>query len=119
VNDPAVDSRTKFEQFRAKPQFDVWRISQQQAFKIFDAGWQAGREELMRWIPIDERLPKRGEMVLVFGDYWNIETYPYRLAEGMGKPPEKCFDCPGVTHWMPLPDPPVGALIGEKPSDGL
>jgi hypothetical protein len=34
-------SRQKFEQFRAKPQFDVWRISQQQAFKIFDAGWQA------------------------------------------------------------------------------
>jgi hypothetical protein len=50
VNDPAVDSRTKFEQFRAKPQFDVWRISQQQAFKIFDAGWQAGREELTRQI---------------------------------------------------------------------
>jgi hypothetical protein len=48
VSDPAVDSRrAKFEQFRAKPQFDVWRISQQQAFKIFDAGWQAGREELL------------------------------------------------------------------------
>jgi hypothetical protein len=46
-------SRKRFEQFRAKPQFDVWRISQQQAFKIFDAGWQAGREELTREIGLE------------------------------------------------------------------
>ena len=62
------------------------------------------------WISVKDRVPEREQMVLVYGSCWNLEVYPYRLAEAMGEPPEACFDCPNVTHWMPLPKPPSEVL---------
>ena len=53
------------------------------------------------WVKCSERLPKHGEMVLVFnGNSIEIDT----LAIG-----EFAFECwcDSVTHWMPLPAPPV------------
>ena len=52
---------------------------------------------MSEWISVKDRLPEHGQLVLVCGDYWNIEKYPHWSGT---------FDCPGVTHWMPLPDPP-------------
>ena len=58
-----------------------------------------------RWIPVSERLPKNGESVLVYrsGDNrisstMRIDICPY-LGDGV-------FCLLGVTHWMPLPEPP-------------
>lgn len=77
-------------------------------------------EELMRrceqlqympppaWIPVTERLPKRGKNVLVAnkrGKQWDIDK-AWLSCYGSG------FDRCGkrslyhVTHWMPLPQPP-------------
>ena len=53
------------------------------------------------WVKCSERLPKHGDMVLVFnGNSIEIDA----LATG-----EFSFECwcDSVTHWMPLPAPPV------------
>lgn len=62
-------------------------------------------EAKLRWIPVAERLPKNGESVLVYRSGGNrisstmrIDIFPY-LGDGV-------FCLLGVTHWMPLPEPP-------------
>lgn len=53
------------------------------------------------WIQCSERMPKHGDMVLVFnGNSIEIDA----LATG-----EFSFECwcDSVTHWMPLPAPPL------------
>ena len=52
------------------------------------------------WVKCGERLPKHGEMVLVFnGNSIEID------ALAIGEFDFECW-CDSVTHWMPLPTPP-------------
>ena len=52
------------------------------------------------WVKCSERMPKHGEMVLVFnGNSIEID------ALAIGKLDFECW-CDSVTHWMPLPAPP-------------
>jgi hypothetical protein len=47
------------------------------------------------WISVEDRLPEEGEHILVcYSDGWICDQYTP-------------FD-DGVTHWMPLPEPPKG-----------
>lgn len=48
-----------------------------------------------RWIPVEERLPEEGEVVLL---YYGGDTDPIAVGKYLG--------LGGVTHWMPLPEPP-------------
>ena len=53
------------------------------------------------WVKCSERLPKHGEMVLVFnGNSIEID------ALAIGEFDFECW-CDSVTHWMPLPAPPA------------
>ena len=53
------------------------------------------------WVKCSERLPKHGEMVLVFnGNSIEID------ALAIGEFDFECW-CDSVTHWMPLPAPPT------------
>lgn len=62
---------------------------------------------VVRWIPVTERLPKPNELVLCIwkrmdAGYYGFARYQhddvwYVSNEGM----------PKVTHWMPLPEPPM------------
>ncbi len=53
-------------------------------------------ETAPRWIPVTERLPEDGELVLAWSE---------SLRDlGMGVLDE--FEPTQVTHWMPLPEPP-------------
>ena len=53
------------------------------------------------WVKCSERLPKHGEMVLVFnGNFIEID------ALAIGEFDFECW-CDSVTHWMPLPDRPT------------
>ena len=58
---------------------------------------------MSQWIPVDERLPEIGVSVLVadFGDVhemaWNGRYWVVPASGWVGD---------GVTHWMPLPEPP-------------
>ena len=52
------------------------------------------------WVKCSERMPKHGEMVLVFnGNSIEID------ALAIGEFDFECW-CDSVTHWMPLPAPP-------------
>ena len=52
------------------------------------------------WVKCSERLPKHGEMVLVFnGNSIEID------ALAIGEFDFECW-CDSVTHWMPLPEMP-------------
>lgn len=61
-----------------------------------------------RWISVDERLPKYGERVLVFGGvtmyvaYYDKNRYD---GESWHKLNSKSHYC-NPTHWRPLPEPP-------------
>ena len=53
------------------------------------------------WIQCSERMPKHGDMVLVFnGNSIEID------ALATGEFDFECW-CDSVTHWMPLPAPPT------------
>ena len=64
-----------------------------------------------RWIPVAERLPGAGEIVLVYGKKGGIYTAEHnRNAMWPGsfwKLNSKSHHCE-PTHWMPLPEPPKG-----------
>ena len=56
-----------------------------------------------RWIPCSERLPKQFEDVLVFDALNNtVFTVYYYKHDGW----YNGWDVEGITHWMPLPEPP-------------
>ena len=56
-----------------------------------------------KWIPVSERLPERGQEVIIYTG--NIQK-PTVLAYQFWNP--KYDTWAHVTHWMPLPTPPEG-----------
>ena len=58
-------------------------------------------EEKQRWIPVTERLPERGQEVLVYaGDGHKPEVYAYSFWH------KDFASFSRITHWLPLPEPP-------------
>ena len=73
----------------------------------------------MKWISVDDRLPPddtNGHVLIVFKEpffgkyydeistgYFDDESSTWRFWE-----PDREVVGPGVTHWMPLPEPPKG-----------
>ena len=63
---------------------------------------------VQEWIPVTERLPEKGQEVLVFDTRENWTGFAWLrpdetwTALGFDFP----FDLGEVTHWMPLPQPP-------------
>ena len=65
---------------------------------------------VQEWIPVTERLPEKGQEVLVFDTRENWTGFAWL------RPDETWtilgfdfhFDLGEVTHWMPLPEPPKG-----------
>lgn len=71
----------------------------------------------MKWISVDQKLPARGEVVLVFcpapsknkGVFYKYHQH-IRVEEAIGDP-KKCsgwrrHNRSEISHWMPLPDYP-------------
>ena len=56
-------------------------------------------KSLPRWIPVTERLPENRKWVLVCSKFVKMKT-DFISNDG------KWHTTPGVTHWMPLPEPP-------------
>ena len=80
-------------------------------------------QEKHRWIPVTERLPDPnddGDYVIVCAtekndriDYQNAVIMAFVCDEGFVDT-EMDFVLTGVTHWMPLPEPPEAALKGGE-----
>ena len=73
------------------------------AFKSGTMDWFSDAELTLAsdWVKCSERMPKHGEMVLVFnGNSIEID------ALAIGEFDFECW-CDSVTHWMPLPDRPT------------
>ena len=72
------------------------------AFKSGTMDWFSDAELTLAtgWVKCSERMPKHGDMVLVFnGNSIEID------ALATGEFDFECW-CDSVTHWMPLPAPP-------------
>lgn len=64
-------------------------------------GYEAGKRDAMKWIPVEERLPKDNYNVLVLhrNGYVVINAWLWtHWAFG--------YERNSITHWMPLPAPP-------------
>lgn len=64
-----------------------------------------------QWIPVSERLPENGSVVLAYYSKGSMETTVY-ANDGSPYGPWSCegdedIDFGNVTHWMPLPPPPA------------
>lgn len=78
-----------------------YRHDRVQDFEVAEAEELRKLKEQTRWIPVTERLPERGQDVIVFTG--NI-LKPAVLAYSFWNPKYDLWE--RVTHWMPLPDGP-------------
>lgn len=72
-----------------------------------------------RWISVSERLPERGQFVLSYSPGYShviaeCDRGEWRSAHSDSETGEPWLrDAGTVTHWMPLPEPPVATLSAE------
>ena len=72
----------------------------------------------MKWISVDERTPKQGQIVLVIGDFdtqlsYGIEEHKTGLVTWWSKERSDCVDelfysmwYSNITHWCEIPEQP-------------
>lgn len=90
----------------------------EQAFKN---GYEKGKQDAVKWIPVSEPPKKDGRYLVYDGDTGNYYDSYFDENEGEFGEWQNCFDpftlgvidCvwnsyPNVTHWMQLPEPPKG-----------
>ena len=78
----------------------------EQAYKN---GYEKGRQDALKWIPVTERLPEDNQDVLGYMQN-SIESRIFPASYYKGRW-EDCIwnvQCLSVTHWMPLPPAPKG-----------
>jgi len=74
--------------------------------KIPERTIRKGRMIMRKWISVKDRLPERVQLVLC----WNGGTFSTAILNENG---EDVFNRMwGITHWMPLPEPPKSEKEG-------
>ena len=58
---------------------------------------------IQKWIPVTERLPEKDGIYLTFSKKKEYEFHFFQTGKRMWP---AVWDEDGVTHWMPLPEPP-------------
>ena len=102
-----MDVREKLIEILRKPIFPHELVDPTEAVAdyLLDSG-----VTVQEWIPVTERLPEKGEEVLVFDTRENWTGFAWLrpdetwTALGFDFP----LDLGEVTHWMPMPQPPKG-----------
>lgn len=69
-----------------------------------DTGFTPEEVQQMRWIPVEERLPKPQENPVIACDYTGVCSAWY--SPTMGWQYRTGLSGVDITHWMPLPQPP-------------
>ena len=71
----------------------------------YKKGYEKGKQDAMKWIPVTERLPEPLMDVIAYDSTANWVTFCYMSyqREWVGVRMNN-----KVTHWMPLPEPPKG-----------
>lgn len=65
----------------------------------------------MEWISVDDQLPDRHDILMTYnnlvleGSYANGKFYEATNCCHI-QPYCRCYEQEGITHWMPLPEPP-------------
>ena len=70
---------------------------------------------MAEWIPVTERLPNIAELVLAYSDGGVIDTAwrtSFSIPTGAWDTDSGQLNLMGITHWMPLPEPPEGGADG-------
>ena len=77
----------------------------EQAYKN---GYEKGKKDAVKWIPVSEGLPEPMEWVLCACRSKIIEVlrYDHITDDWDTTMPNRCYMKGFVTHWMPLPEPP-------------
>ena len=60
---------------------------------------------VQEWFPVTERLPKKDGIYLTFNKKKEYEFHFFQTGKRMW---QAIWEEDGVTHWMPLPQPPKG-----------
>jgi hypothetical protein len=75
--------------------------------QAYKNGYEDGKKDAVKWISVTERLPMNDNYINVTTDgavvqaYWHNGRFYAFTAIGVAT-------VVGVTHWMPLPEPPKG-----------
>lgn len=67
--------------------------------------WVGKGVTVQQWIPVTERLPEKDGIYLTFNKKKQYEFHFFQTRKRMWP---AIWDEDGVTHWMPLPEPPKG-----------
>jgi len=92
-------------------------ITEYQYYQLLDdnAKLQARIAELESpWIPVSERLPEIGSRFLIYDNYCRGKSDDTGHCTQLGRMSKSWGiahsgmngECPTITHWMPLPQPP-------------
>lgn len=76
-----------------------------------DTGLAPVEVQQMRWIPVEERIPRPEENPVLVYDYSGVSMAWHTKA--MGWSYKTGLPCVEVTHWMPLPSPPKEGTNGK------
>ena len=72
----------------------------------YEAGYRDGKAEATpKWIPVSERFPEGGAIVLCNTDYF-VEVLQWDKRADVWVDQYRSYRKNYVTHWMPLPEPP-------------
>jgi hypothetical protein len=71
---------------------------------------------VQKWIPVSERLPEHGEVVLCYMSFKEARALQWDNASRywLGYESGDDWSKANVTHWMPLPEPPKEVIDIEK-----
>lgn len=101
----AADAIEKLDRLRSAAEEN--RLHWERMAVEFEIAMHTAEEKLPKWIPVNERLPKKdGTFITAYRKGGVSQNWYMTFHHGGGKWYQNSEDTGEVTHWMPLPQPP-------------
>lgn len=85
-----------------------WKITAGEEASGLEHWFENYQKDIPRWIPVSERLPEAdGSFITAYSKGGVSQNWYMTFHHGGGKWYQNSEDTGEVTHWMPLPSPPV------------